>query len=138
MNSLAHTPPKESGGMNAIAIPTPEAADSGPEYPKLRLNGDQAEAAGLNGLTHGAEVEVRIRLKVTRVGGDSYEMKGSNLPPVEFDVISSDTPEEVESAADDNPDEEMSEEEAARPARKMRGKIQSPSDAGLEDDEEED
>lgn len=127
MTSLAYTPPKP----NSNEVPISPLEASGPRFPRLRMNGAQAEAAGLSKCALGDEYEVTIRIKAVKLGGDEYEMRDTGKPPAEFDVISADTPTKVDT-------EEDIEDEEEKPEPKKQPGIKSPKQSGLKDAYDED
>ena len=136
MKSLAYTPPKpdKAKGVTPVSIVSDDESDPKPQFPSFRLNGEQAKAAGLDKCAYGDEYEIKIRIKATRIGGSEWELKKDGLPPVEFDVLSSDTPEEVEPEEEESEEEESEEEEKSESGEEKFAKsVKSPSDLGMED-----
>lgn len=101
MNDLSWTPPKNDKN-NVASVPD---SDTGPQYPSLRFNGEQAAKAGLSKCEFGEEYELTIRVKATRIDA-SYTGLGSgdskDKPEIQFDVIACDEPEEVESDGEES------------------------------------
>ena len=97
-------------------------------WPRISLNGDQAKALGLDTCAIGDTYEITLHIKAVRLGGDNYEMRGSDLPPAEFDVISAtDAPTEV--ADGDTAEEEDAEKDTA--PDKPKARVKSPADSGF-------
>lgn len=120
MNDLGFVPPppKQTLGATPVTIVPDEDATKKPQYPSLQLNGEQAEKAGLNNCSIGQVYEITIRIKAKRLGGDSWEMRDSDKPPAQFDVISSDEPTEVESEEEDaGEDGEIEEKKTVTPPK---------------------
>lgn len=129
MNELGTTR-NTTGGMN---IPMPMNPDTGKvEYPTLRLNGEQAALAGFKSCAFGEEYNVMLKVRVKRVGGDSYEMKEGDetKPPIEFDVIASDMPIEAESDSEDEGEDEKTETKK-EPATRPKSRVVGPDEAGF-------
>lgn len=104
MNNLGYTPPApKKGESNAtpVTIVSDEDADRKPQYPSSRLNGEQAEKAGLDDCKYGGEYEALIRFRTTRIGGGQWEMDKDGKPPVEFDIIAMDEPKMVEASEEE-------------------------------------
>lgn len=115
MKDLAWTPPKPDKNT---AVSMPESS-SGPQYPSLRFNGEQASKAGLSKCEFGEEYELTIRIKATRIDASSiYPGNGDSKdkPEVQFDVIACDEPEEVDSDEEDGEEDDEYE--------KPKGKIE--------------
>lgn len=130
MNSLAYTPPKpdKADGVQPVSIVSDSDTDQKPQYPSLRLNGEQAKDAKLDKCAYGDEYEITVRIKAKRIGGSEYEMNKDDLPPVEFDVISADNPTEVESTEEDAGEKE---EDTEKPVRKPNSRVVGPEEAGF-------
>jgi hypothetical protein len=121
------TPPVE------VAIATPTE----PNYPSLNLNAKEGAALELpNGLTVGDTVTLKIKCKVTRVGG--YDpTKDGETPPVSLhithgDVVPDDEEEEPETPEEDA-DETQEDEEQEVPNSRPKPRVLSPKDSGFGD-----
>jgi hypothetical protein len=126
MKDLGYLPPKpkkSDTGATPVTIVSDEDAERKPQYPCLRLNGEQAETAGLEECHYDQEYEVTFRIRAKRIGGDSWERTKDDKPGVEFDVISSDEPREVESSKEDG-----SEKKDEKPKRKPRQREVGPDE----------
>lgn len=135
MNELGTPRKPDSLGMPAMPM-NPDAGKV--EYPTLRLNGEQAELAGFQKCAFGDEYTVTMKLRVKRVGGDSYEMRSEEKPPIEFDVIAADSPVEAESEAED---EGESEKEESKEVKREKPRAMGAKEAGFStepDEEDED
>lgn len=53
-------------------------------YPSINLEGAQVEAAGLEKMEFGEEVTLTVKVRVSRVGGQSQE---NETPSMAFDVL---------------------------------------------------
>lgn len=132
MNDLAYTPPKpKKGELAAPMDSTDEAGDPKPQYPSLRFNGHQAEKGKLTKCTFGEEYEMTVRVRATSIGGNSYERDSDDKPAVEFEVLSSSDPKEVEAGENDEDSEEEKKDEP--PKRKPKQRVVSP-DKGFSED----
>lgn len=147
MTDLGYIPPdpkSTSPGAMPVTIVGSDEADRKPQFPSLRLNGEQAQKAGLSKCAIGDVYEVAFHIKARRMGGDSWEMKGNDLPPAEFDVIAiTEDPKEIEEGEEgEETDDESSEEKKPEPKTvKPKRKILSPRDIKGSDeayDEEKD
>lgn len=108
MNDLGYVPepPKKSdSGATPVTIVSDEDAEKKPQYPSLRLNGEQASKAGFEDCKYGEEYELTIRIKTTSIGGYQWDRKDPDKPAIEFDVIASDEPKMVEGSKEDEPEE---------------------------------
>jgi len=133
MNSLAYDPPKRD---KSEAIASPASDESGPQYPSLRFNGEQASKAGLTNCRFGEEYEITIRVKATSVGSEAnYSGSGTtkDKPAITFDVLASDEPKEIESDEEDKGETEEEEAEETMPERKPKQRTLSPKEAGFDE-----
>lgn len=129
MNDLGTT--RKSPGLNAPSGPM-EADQPRIEYPTINFNGDQAAAAGLGKCAIGDEYEITVKIRATRLGGDSWEMERSNgKPPASFEVVAADKPKKVESG--DDAEEMEDEDEGAEEKPKKKPKVKSPLESGFKD-----
>lgn len=125
MQDLGYIPPapKPSLGATPVTIVSEQDAERKPQYPSFRLNGEQAETAGLNKCAIGETYEITIQIRARRLGGDSWEMGSSDKPPAEFDVISADPPTEIEDGEVAAPEKTKAEAPTVKPAK---GRILKP------------
>ena len=109
-----------------LTAATSEESDDKEQFPCLRFNGKQAAIVDLSKCRYGEEYEMTIRVKATSIGGSNYPGSGNDEehPAVEFDVIAASEPEEIESEAEDEGDDE----EYEKPKTKIE---RGPKDAGM-------
>lgn len=137
MKSLAHIPKKPTPeAAPAMTISTSPDEEPKPQYPKLTLNGEQAEKAGLNKCKIGQEYTVELHIKATKLGGTDYSIgqeDSKDKPMAEFDVLAADEPLDMENETDE---EEAAEDEP--PSKRPKSRVQSPRDMKGADDAYED
>jgi hypothetical protein len=132
MNDLAYTPPKpKKGDLTSPMDSTGEDGEPKPQYPSLRFNGHQAEKGKLTKCTFGEEYEMTIRVRATGIGGNQWERDSDDKPAVEFEVLSSSDPKEIE--ASEKEEEQDEEKEEKKPERKPKQRVVSP-DKGFSED----
>lgn len=117
MIDLGYTPPtpKQNLGATPVTIVSEHDAERKPQYPRLEFNGEQAAAAGLNKCSIGDVYEITVRLRAKRLGNYGWEGSGSSddSPSAEFEVISADSPTEID-------DEEAGPKPKDKPKRETR------------------